>query len=159
MDLFTSLASRCLSSRKPFILDAKSDLPDCTAARIVDLMRNAERGGKELHTDIEEVVKPTGWTETLARRTLEVLQASLKEGREEMGPALAACYDKAVTVARREFDDLCRLAKEHPGEAAAAVLLTVVALGVLAELLPLVIELLGFAEVGPVEGRQSSLPM
>ncbi|KAK4073071.1 hypothetical protein Purlil1_13159 [Purpureocillium lilacinum] len=122
------------------------------AARVVDLMVKAEKEDNKLHTEIDKAVKPTGWTETLARHTLEALQAALKEGREKMGPALAACYDRVVTAAREEFDDLCRLAKEHPRETAATVLLTVVALGVLVELLPVVIELLGFAELGPVEG-------
>ncbi|KAJ6437975.1 myb-like DNA-binding domain-containing protein [Purpureocillium lavendulum] len=62
--------------------------------------------------------------------------------------------DPSLAAARQEFDDLCRFAKEHPGETAAAVLLTIVALGVLAELLPIVIELLGLAELGAVEGQE-----
>ncbi|PHH88388.1 hypothetical protein CDD83_7604 [Cordyceps sp. RAO-2017] len=121
---------------------------------VIQLM---ERGPDELRAKIDETVGVTGWTDTLAQHILQALQMTLMEGRERMGPALTHCYDNAVGAAQQEFDHLCRLAKDHPGQTVAAVFLTILALGVLVELLLLVVELLGFGELGPVEGRQSGL--
>ncbi len=55
-------------------------------------------------------------------------------------------FDKASTTADQFI-------KEHP--ALVEVVITVVAIGILALLVPWAVEALGFAELGPVEGIQS----
>ena len=55
-------------------------------------------------------------------------------------------YDSATDAADRLF----QFAKDHP--VASAGLLTIVAVGVLVILAPAVVEALGFAELGPLEG-------
>ena len=73
---------------------------------------------------------------------------ALKAGRKMNGP-MSAAYDKAVEAAE-VFKDF---AKDHPLVIAAFV--TVIAIGVLVVLAPGVLELLGFGELGPIEGKLS----
>jgi hypothetical protein len=67
----------------------------------------------------------------------------LSEGIQ-MGQAMQEAFDMAVNEATE-------LAHDHP------IFCTVLALGILAMLMPWVIEALGFAELGPVEGETSRL--
>ena len=64
-----------------------------------------------------------------------------------MNGALKEAYDKACDAAKA----IEGFAAEHP--IATAVFCTVIALGVLVILAPYVLEALGFAELGPIEGK------
>ena len=108
------------------------------ANKVVATIVAAEKPGQELRAGIDQIVHPTSWTESLAHCVLEHLERILRDG-SKMGPALKEAFDKAVHAAEG-------FARDHP------VYTTLIALGVLAILLPWVVEALGFAELGPVEG-------
>lgn len=101
----------------------------------------------------------TDLTSYLAERVLHALEAVLKHGEEDHGQkeswggAFRDAYAAAVEAAKQELAALWEYAREHPVEVAAEVLLTVLALGMLARMVPLLVRCLGFAELGPVEGE------
>lgn len=86
-------------------------------------------------------------TERIAEWTLAKLEQVLNDV-SKLGGALKEAYDKACDVVQT----IEGFAKDHP------VLCTVIALGVLVLIAPLVLEALGFAELGPVEGEPHPIP-
>jgi len=110
--------------------------------QIILALQEAEKSRQEIQLNVARVVNANGWTESLAKAILTRLTAGLESGMQMKGPLQDAFY-KAVAEAF-EF------AHGHP------VYTTVVALGILAVLLPWVIEALGFwagfGEAGPLEG-------
>ena len=132
-----------------------ADEVDKTAAEVVAILRRAEKAGPGLVRQLDDAVGAEGWSEWLAERVLHALEETLKQtGRETWGEALSDAYDGAVAVAEELFSDLVAYAKEHPFEIAASILLSLVAFGVMARLMPLVLELLGFGVEGPIEGER-----
>ncbi|KAK4443541.1 putative HTH-type transcriptional regulator YdfL [Podospora aff. communis PSN243] len=126
-----------------------SDSPEEMATKVITTLRNAEEPGLTLVESLNDTVKPAGWSEKLAKRVLAILEETLKAtGRDTWGPVLRDAYDKAVLISGEVFDKLVEEASAHPK--LAAVVSTVLAIGVLAVLMPWVLELLGFAEEGPV---------
>lgn len=109
-------------------------------------MHTAEKHGVRLTRQLEDTVGTEGWTEWISEHVLAGLEAVLKDGREKMGPAIGQAFDSASEAAEKVF----QFAKDHP--VATAGLLTILAVGVLVVLAPVVVEALGFAELGPVEG-------
>lgn len=124
-----------------------------TAETIIEILLGAEKPGALLSAQLEDAVSVNGWSEWLAQNILKKLEAVLKDGREKMGPAMAEAYDQACKAAEITFSDKFEYVKEHPIEIAASVMLSVVAFGVLVRLMPMVLELLGFSELGPVTGE------
>ncbi|KAK6217823.1 hypothetical protein LQW54_003111 [Pestalotiopsis sp. IQ-011] len=124
---------------------ARSDAMDIISNAIV-ILRVAEKHGAGLEAQLDDVVKSTGWTEWIAENILAGIETVLREGNEKMGQAMIVAYDEAAKAA----DEIFNFAKEHP--AVAAVLLTIVAVGILVILAPMIVETLGFAELGPIEG-------
>ncbi|KAK4183565.1 putative HTH-type transcriptional regulator YdfL [Podospora australis] len=93
------------------------------------------------------------WSTWLAEKLLHALEQTLSESdKSTWGEALTEAYNDAVELAEEMFWELVQYVKEHPLEIAATVLLSLFAFGVLVRLMPWVLELLGFAELGPVEG-------
>ena len=90
---------------------------------------------------LQDVVRETGWYENLAVSVLNGLENALKEGAP-MSQAMKDPYDKAAQV----VVDVWGFVKEHP------VFFTLVALGILVILVPWAVEVLGFGELGPMEG-------
>ncbi|KAL7808613.1 hypothetical protein V8C26DRAFT_413150 [Trichoderma gracile] len=127
-----------------------------TAQKIIDILLRAEKSGTVLSAQIDDAVSATGWSEWLAQNVLKKLEGVLRSGRDKMGPAMAEAYDQACEAAEITFSDLFEYVKEHPLEIAATVLLSLFAFGVLVRLMPLVLELLGFAELGPTAGSFAS---
>lgn len=125
------------------------------AVDVVNVLLCAEKHGKDLKKQLDESVGTLGWSEVLAKRILNTLVGAIREGRDRMGPAFAKAYDDAVTEADSLFHQLVQDARDHPLELAATVLITIIAIGVLVVLAPYVLELLGFSELGPVEGKLS----
>lgn len=119
---------------------------DTIVTEVVSILRAAEKHGARLTRQLDDAVGVEGWTEWIAEKVLAGLEAVLKEGREKIGPAMAQAFDKASEAA----DNVFQFAKDHP--VATAGLLTILAVGVLVVLAPVVVEALGFAELGPVEG-------
>lgn len=122
----------------------------CTsnAASIVAALFNAKTAGPSLDVHITSLVHETGgWSEYFANNILAALETALKAGKE------------MALVMKEAYDRVCEAAKvvegfpaDHPLETA-VIVVTIVAIGVLIVLVPMVIELLGFAAEGPVEGE------
>ncbi|KAL2040673.1 hypothetical protein N7G274_006652 [Stereocaulon virgatum] len=116
------------------------------ATSIVSAMLTASKPGPSLHGKIQSLVHQAGgWSEYLASKVLSGLEAVLKAGKD-MAPAMQEAYDKACEAAKK----IKGFAADHP--IATAVFCTVIALGILVVLAPYMLDLLGFAELGPVEG-------
>lgn len=111
-----------------------------------------------LGTELRRIVGAAGWSEALAKKVLAALIKALEDGRDKMGAAMRDAFDKATRIADLEFRRLARWARDKPTEAACAVLLTIVAFGVLVLLAPYILELLGFGELGPAAGEFSDSP-
>ncbi len=124
---------------------------DEAAISIVSTMLAAEKTGPSLDNTIQSIVHQAGgWSEYLARKIFAGLEAVIKSG-ERMNAAMQEAYDKACEAAKI-FEGF---AADHP--VATAVFCTVIALGVLVVLAPYALELLGFGELGPIEGKRSFL--
>ncbi|KAK3690342.1 hypothetical protein B0T22DRAFT_376438 [Podospora appendiculata] len=123
---------------------------DEIAADVVNILRRAEKSGEALRAQVDEAVGTAGWSEWLGEKILHALEETLKQGRETWGEVLTDAYDKAVELAKELFHDLVEYVKAHPYEVAAQVLLTLFAFGVLARLMPWVLRLIGFGELGPI---------
>ncbi|KAF2723022.1 hypothetical protein K431DRAFT_220646 [Polychaeton citri CBS 116435] len=122
------------------------------AAGIYGILVTAEKPGAALRAQVDGLVHADSWSEKLAERLLDHIIANLVP--EKMGPAMRDAYEKAETAAR-EF------VSEHP--VFVEVMATVVAIGILALLVPWVVEALGFGELGPIAGSfaarwQSTFP-
>ncbi|KAK3939355.1 hypothetical protein QBC46DRAFT_290637 [Diplogelasinospora grovesii] len=124
-----------------------------SAISIITILRTADAPGEALTSRLNEEVGAEGWSEWLAEQVLHTLEATLgEENMEPWGQALKDAYDSTIKLAQEEFKTLVEYVKEHPLEVAAGVLFSLVAFGVLARLMPWVLRLLGFGELGPVEG-------
>jgi enamine deaminase RidA (YjgF/YER057c/UK114 family) len=110
------------------------------AHSILAAMQSSEKTGEELRANVADVVASTSWTESLAKAVLNAVDDAIKKGTamQKEGP-LKAAVGKAIQAA-------ANFAKDHP------VWTTLIAIGVLVELLPWVIEALGFGIRGPVAG-------
>ena len=97
-----------------------------------------------MQTRLRDAVSTTGWYEGLAKKILDGLVKILSEGAV-MGEAMKEAFDKPSAAANQ-------FAKEHP--VYTAVLVTVVAIGILVIVAPWVVEALGFGELGPIEGKR-----
>ena len=122
-------------------------------ANLIAILLRAEKPGPSLTHSLNNTVTATGWSEWLAEHILKALEETLKGGRETWGQVLSEAYDAAIGAAGGTLSELVGYVREHPGEVAAAVLVTVLAVGVLVAVMPWVLELLGFAVEGPVEGE------
>ena len=143
----------CLSgSEKSTLLhgDEKTTAPltsQQAADRIVDALFGASKGGAPLIAQINGIAHQAGgWSEWLADQTRKSVEVALESGKE-MNAVLAVAYEKACEAAM-VFEDF---EKDHP--LATAVFVTVIAIGVLVILAPYMVEILGFGELGPVEGE------
>ncbi|PWY81563.1 hypothetical protein BO94DRAFT_536837 [Aspergillus sclerotioniger CBS 115572] len=91
---------------------------------------------ESIHKDLNEKIKANGWSDSIAQAILRGLNDAINAGAEMAHPATDA-LNKAKEAA-------VGFAEEHP------VYTTLLALGVLAILLPWVLEVLGFGELGPI---------
>lgn len=140
MNFFT----KCLGRRPKHIHLAATNDDDTkqAASQFVDTLFSAEKNGPELHQALNEIVQTASLKQYFARVVFETLQKAIEAARP-MGIALGETYDKVV----REIDGIEGFVKEHP------VMCAVIAIGILVVLAPWVIEALGFAEGGILEGE------
>jgi ElaB/YqjD/DUF883 family membrane-anchored ribosome-binding protein len=108
---------------------------------VVQAIASAKKGGKELQKKLNDIVGEYGWKENMAEWVLVKLELVLREA-QKLSPALKEAYDKTCEVAK----SIEGFVQEHP------VFCTVIALGVLVLIAPWAIEVLGFGELGPIEG-------
>ena len=166
----------CMSRRKPWLTDLKasafsylprenekSTLPyEQAAIQIVDILFNASSSDsivadkdtktkspsyfRALTSKINDIAyQAGGWHEWLAQRVLQGMESAIKAGKE-MSPAFVAVYERAYQAAEI-FEGFAR---DHP------VFVTLVGVGILVVLAPYVLEILGFGELGIVEGESTS---
>ncbi|RAK99998.1 uncharacterized protein BO80DRAFT_426065 [Aspergillus ibericus CBS 121593] len=93
---------------------------------------------ESIHKDVNEIISISGWTDSLAQAILRGLDDAIQAGADMARPASDALVKAKEAAAG--------FAEEHP------VFTTLLALGVLAILLPWVLEVLGFGELGPIAG-------
>ena len=115
---------------------------DEVAEDVVNTILRTEKASAGLKAELDTIVGPYGWKEYLAEKVLEKLGAALQGAHDKLGPAIRDAYHKAWKAA----NEIEGFVIQHP------VMCTIIALGVLIVIAPWVIEALGFAELGPVEG-------
>jgi len=118
------------------------------AEDILSTLYAADTNDEHLIRRLQDVVHQTGWYEGLAAAVLTGLENALK-AETPMGQAMKDAYEKAKQIVADVFD----FVKAHP------VFCAVVALGILVILAPWAIEVLGFGELGPIEGLSPSVYM
>jgi len=111
------------------------------AADILSTLYAANTNDEQLKQSLQDSIHETGWYENLAVAVLTGLENAIK-AETPMGQAMKDAYE----IASHVVADVLEFAKEHP------VFCAVVALGILVILAPWVIEVLGFGELGPIEG-------
>ena len=97
----------------------------------------------DLHKTLNEQVTATGWTDSLVHAILQNLTSAIESGASMAQPAADAL--------KKAMDSAVGFAKDHP------VYTTLIALGVLFVLLPWVLGILGFGELGVVEGSWAAM--
>ena len=120
----------------------KAELADQIVAKLVA----ADKNDAILRADLQSTIHAYGWYDGLAAAVLAALENTIRLG-EQMGPAMKSAYEKAMA----EVSNVEEWAGEHPEMA--AVIVTLIALGVLAIMMPWLMAWLGFAEEGIIEGK------
>jgi hypothetical protein len=111
------------------------------AEDILSTLYATDTNDEHLVQRLQEVVRETGWYESLAAAVLNGLENALKAGTP-MGEAMKGAYEKAAQVVAAMWG----FTKDHP------VFCAFVALGILAILVPWAIAALGFGAEGVIEG-------
>lgn len=111
------------------------------ATEVIDALYSAEKNGRDLVKTLDNIVGEYGWVENIGVAVLSGLESSIKNGAA-MGPVMKEMFDKATNAAT-DF------ARDHP------VYCTIIAIGILVLLAPWVLELIGFGELGPIEGKNA----
>ncbi|KAL5405789.1 hypothetical protein PMIN04_012235 [Paraphaeosphaeria minitans] len=127
--------------KEPLVDPCQPRTAEEAASRVVHALLQADKAGPDLKRTLDGIVGSYGWTEKIAERVLVQLHVALREAEKLQGPVKEA-YDKACSAALAVEG----FVKEHP------VFFTVIALGVIITIAPWVLEALGFAELGPLEG-------
>lgn len=112
------------------------------ATEIINTLYSAEKKGRDLEQALNDIVTEYGWTENLGVAILNALESAIKAGTA-MSQVMKDAFDKATEAA-------IGFARDHP------VYCTIIALGILVLLVPWVIEAIGFAELGPVQGSYAA---
>lgn len=121
---------------------SKAELAD----EIIVKLFSAEKNDAALQADLQSVIHAYGWYDGLATAIIAALENAIKIG-EKMGPAVKTAYEKAVAAVNKVKE----WAEAHPEMT--AVIITLIALGVLALMIPWLMAYLGFAEEGIIEGK------
>lgn len=116
---------------------AREPSPESVASDIVTRILNAE-DPHLLRKQLKEDISIDGWSETISKSILHGLENAIRAGA---GMARAAA-DAAAQSRAAAID----FATDHP------VYATLIALGILALLTPWILEIIGFGDLGPIEG-------
>ncbi|GAD93992.1 predicted protein [Paecilomyces variotii No. 5] len=108
------------------------------ADSVLTVLLNAESVNIYTEKELNDIIGAKGWTTYITEAVLDRMVHVLKAGIS-MGPAMEDALEKA-TYEAAEFS------REHPEY------LVVIALGIMTILMPWCLEVLGFAELGPIEG-------
>jgi hypothetical protein len=110
---------------------------------VLQALLSTEKGALDLKKTVQDIVGEYGWTENIAKVILGGLEDALKKGVQG-GQVMKEAFKKVISEAPN-------FAHNHP------YFCTLIALGILALLLPWVLEALGFAKLGPVKGNRFHL--
>jgi len=102
----------------------------------------AEKNGADLRQALSEIIETHSWRQNFAKAVFEATQKAIETARP-MNDALREVYEKVVGV----IDGVEGFVREHP------VMCALIALGVLVLVAPWVVEAVGFAEGGVLEGE------
>ena len=120
---------------------------DEAVSALITAFQAHEKIGRDLHTAVNEIeISCGGWTAYIAQKVIEYIQVIVKDGGFLRG-VLNESYKKAQAAVDEEHN----FVRDHPVWAAAIV--AVIALGICCLLAPWMLEAVGFAELGPVEGE------
>jgi len=136
------------SSYEPRYCDNEptDDEIELAASRFVSILleaKTADPSDVRLKAALRDTVGTCGYYDRLAKWILEKLANSLRDGAA-LGNTVKEASERAI-VAAADF------VKEHPAYC------TLIAIGILVIMAPWVLELLGFAELGPVKGSFAAL--
>jgi hypothetical protein len=134
--------TQCFPSRRTYNQAPPSRETQDVASNVVTIILTSD-SRDAIKKRLDESISTTGWTESLAHAILCGLENAIKTGAQA-----AEAASKALARATSEAFEFSR---EHP------IFVTILALGVLAILTPWVIEVLGFGELGPIEGSFAAL--
>lgn len=139
------LGHRSGTNRAVQLSDDNGDATD-TANTFVNTIFLAEKTGAELKQSLADILdtnswRQATWREKFAKAVFEATQKGIETARP-MSAALREVYDKVACV----VDGIEGFVKDHP------IVCALIALGILVLLAPWVIEALGFAEGGILEG-------
>lgn len=117
-----------------------------TAESFITTLYTAEKPSWELqqalNNDFNKPIRTTNLRQSFARAIFEALRKAIETARP-MGLALGETYERVVDV----IDTIEGFARNHP------IICSVIALGILDVVAPWVLEALGFAEGGILEGE------
>jgi len=147
LDEKSPLYANCAVNEKPtYTASSPTATEEDMAAQLIDTIFTSP-SLPDLHAQLQNTISAQSWTETLASAILSALTKALEIGAP-MGNAVKEAYDKASA-------DVAKWATEHPK--LAAVIVVVIALGILVVVMPWVIDALGFEAVGPRLGEFDAL--
>ncbi|KAF7118730.1 hypothetical protein CNMCM5793_008350 [Aspergillus hiratsukae] len=129
--------SGTLAANPPPAAPTDSRDPTLIASDILTILLTADTP-YILHKQLNEQISTESWSEAIATALLHGLENAIKTGAQ-----MAKAASDALAQAR---DAAIGFAKENP------VYVTLIALGLLAILMPWALETLGFGELGPIEG-------
>ncbi|KAL1874567.1 hypothetical protein Plec18167_005798 [Paecilomyces lecythidis] len=131
----------CISGRlaadPPLALPTAPGSPTSTASDILTIILTADTP-YTLHKHLNERISTESWSEDVATALLHGLKNAIKTGTQ-----MAKASFDALAQAK---DAAIGFAEDHP------VYATLIALGILAILMPWALEILGFGDLGPIEG-------
>jgi hypothetical protein len=130
-----------LAEKQPLLSSDSNPSQAHLADEIVSKIIAAEND-TALQADLRSTVDACGWYDGLAEAVMERLKRAIELG-EAMGPVMKNAFERAVAA----FNGIKEWVKANPAKT------TLIALGVLAILVPWMLMYLGFAEAGIVEGK------
>jgi len=147
MDFFLQCLGHRPSTTHAVQLSDNEDDATHTANTFINTVFLAEKTGSELKQSLANIIdtnswRQVTWREKFARAVFEAMQKGIETARP-MSAAFRETYEKVEGV----VNGVEGFVKEHP------ILCVLIALGILVLLAPWVIEALGFAEGGILEGE------
>ena len=128
------------------LVATNNDTTQESASAFVNTIFSAEKNGPELKANLDEIIQTASLKQHFARAVFETLRVAIETARP-MGAALGETYKRVV----REINEVEGFVKDHP------VMCAVIAIGILVVMAPWVVEALGFAEGGILEGESDVL--
>ena len=126
--------------------DIKTTAED-VAGHVFAVFQSTDNPGRDLESTLQNIVHQTSsWKERFAKAILVTIQKALVNENIAHKGAMGEAYEKATVAA----EGIAGFTRDHP--VWTAVIAAVIALGILYLLMPVVLDILGFGSLGPIEG-------